>query len=109
MNKDVILTLSELFTTLFYNRPNDAGFFPFSQVTVHLKFGCASFKMGKYTGKTARLICMLVLTFGFFLVEIIYGYLTNSLALVSDSYHMLSDVVALVVGLAAVRVSTLIE
>lgn len=61
--------------------------------------------MGKYTGKSARLICMLSLTFGFFLVEMIYGHLTNSLALVSDSYHMLSDVVALLVGLASVRVS----
>ena len=63
--------------------------------------------MGRYTGKSCRLICMLVLTAGFFLVEIIVGYLTNSLALVGDSYHMLSDVVALVVGFSSVRVSTI--
>ncbi|ELT90648.1 hypothetical protein CAPTEDRAFT_151660 [Capitella teleta] len=61
--------------------------------------------MGKYTGKSCRLIIMLSLTFAFFLVEMIYGHLTNSLALVSDSYHMLSDVVALLVGLASVRIS----
>lgn len=48
---------------------------------------------------------MLSLTFSFFLVEIIYGHLTNSLALVGDAYHMLSDVVALCVGLASVRIS----
>ena len=33
------------------------------------------------------------------------GYITNSLALVGDSYHMLSDVISLLVGFASVRVS----
>ncbi|CAH1257024.1 proton-coupled zinc antiporter SLC30A1-like [Branchiostoma lanceolatum] len=61
--------------------------------------------MGRYTGKTCRLICMLSMTFSFFLVEIVVGYLTNSMALVADSFHMLSDVVSLVVGLGAVRIS----
>jgi len=61
--------------------------------------------MGRFSGKTCRLVCMLCLTFSFFLVEIIYGHLTNSLALVGDAYHMLSDVVALCVGLASVRIS----
>jgi len=48
---------------------------------------------------------MIALTASFFLVEIITGYVTNSLALVGDSYHMLSDVVALLVGFASVRIS----
>jgi len=48
---------------------------------------------------------MLSLTFTFFLIELIFGYVTNSLALIGDSYHMLSDVVALVVGITSVRVS----
>jgi len=48
---------------------------------------------------------MLLLTFTFFLVELVFGYVTNSLALIGDSYHMLSDVVALVVGITSVRVS----
>eukprot|EP00058_Branchiostoma_floridae_P022943 XP_002608433.1 hypothetical protein BRAFLDRAFT_283144 [Branchiostoma floridae] len=61
--------------------------------------------MGRYTGKTCRLICMLTLTFSFFLVEIVVGYVTNSMALVADSFHMLSDVVSLIVGLGAVRIS----
>ena len=61
--------------------------------------------MGRYSGKSCRLLCMLSMTFAFFLVEIITGYITNSLALVGDSYHMLSDVVALLVGLASVRVT----
>lgn len=48
---------------------------------------------------------MLSMTASFFLVEIIVGYITNSIALVADSFHMLSDVVALIVGFASVRVS----
>jgi len=48
---------------------------------------------------------MLGLTASFFLVEIIVGYITNSIALIADSFHMLSDVVALIVGFASVRVS----
>lgn len=61
--------------------------------------------MGRFSGKTCRLATMLSLTFSFFLVELIYGHVTHSLALIGDSYHMLSDVVALVVGIASVRVS----
>jgi len=61
--------------------------------------------MGRFTGKSCRLLTMLGMTATFFLVEIIVGYITNSLALVGDSYHMLSDVVALCVGFASVRIS----
>ena len=48
---------------------------------------------------------MLSMTATFFLVEIIVGYITNSVALIADSFHMLSDVVALIVGFSSVRVS----
>ncbi|CAG5121188.1 unnamed protein product [Candidula unifasciata] len=61
--------------------------------------------MGRYTGKTCRLSTMLALTASFFLVEIVVGYVTNSVALVADSFHMLSDVVALIVGFCSVRIS----
>lgn len=61
--------------------------------------------MGRYSGKTCRLSTMLMLTASFFLVEIVVGYVTNSIALVADSFHMLSDVVALIVGFASVRIS----
>ncbi|KAM5163196.1 proton-coupled zinc antiporter SLC30A1 [Mantella aurantiaca] len=50
-----------------------------------------------------RLLCMLSLTFVFFVVEVVISRLTGSLAMLSDSFHMLSDVIALVVGLIAVR------
>lgn len=51
----------------------------------------------------ARLLCMLSLTFGFFIVEVVVSRLTSSLSMLSDSFHMLSDVIALVVALVAVR------
>ncbi|KAM8947250.1 proton-coupled zinc antiporter SLC30A1 isoform 2-T2 [Pelodytes ibericus] len=50
-----------------------------------------------------RLLCMLGLTFVFFVVEVVVSRITGSLAMLSDSFHMLSDVIALVVGLIAVR------
>lgn len=60
--------------------------------------------MNKRKSQTIRLSVMLVLTFGFFIVELVVGLMTGSLALVSDSYHMLSDTIALVIGLTCVRV-----
>ena len=57
-----------------------------------------------YQTKSCRLLSMLGLTASFFVVEISVGYITNSLALVGDAYHMLSDVIALLIGIAAVRV-----
>lgn len=61
--------------------------------------------MGRYSGKKCRLITMFWLTTFFFLVEIIVGYITNSMALVADSFHMLSDIAALVVAFLSVKVS----
>lgn len=61
----------------------------------HLKCSCS---------KSTRLTSMLMLTFSFFLVELAVGYLTRSLSLVADSFHMLSDVIALCIGLFAVKV-----
>jgi len=61
--------------------------------------------MGRYSGKKCRLITMFWLTTIFFLVEIIVGYITNSMALVADSFHMLSDIAALVVAYLSVKVS----
>lgn len=47
---------------------------------------------------------MLWLTTLFFFVEIVVGYVTNSMSLVADSFHMLSDVAALVVAFLSVKV-----
>lgn len=58
-----------------------------------------------YSTKTFRLLCMLIFTFAYFIVELVVGNVTNSLALVADAFHMLSDVIALLIGLLAVRMS----
>jgi zinc transporter 1 len=55
--------------------------------------------------KTFRLLSMLSLTFLYFLVELIVGNITNSVALVADAFHMLSDVISLVIAIVAVRIS----
>merc|ERR1719376_1361322 len=60
---------------------------------------------GKFSGKKCRLVSMFCLTTAFFLVEIIVGYLTNSMALVADSFHMLSDIAALVIAFISVRMA----
>lgn len=61
-------------------------------------------RMDLFHNPKYRLLGMLCLTFIFFFVEIIIGYLTNSTALIADSFHMLSDVVALVIAYVSVRV-----
>ena len=48
-----------------------------------------------------RLITMIVLNALVFLAELITGYITKSLALQSDAWHMLSDEASLIVGLIA--------
>ena len=46
---------------------------------------------------------MLSLTVAFFLVELVVSRMSESLAMLSDSFHMLSDVIALSVALIAVK------
>lgn len=45
------------------------------------------------------------LNFGFMTIQAFYGYLTDSLGLLSDSIHMFFDCVALMVGLLAAVMS----
>lgn len=61
--------------------------------------------MGRYTGKQCRLISMTFLTGSYFVVELVVGYATNSMALVADSFHMLSDLIALVVAFISVKMA----
>ncbi|KAG2420256.1 hypothetical protein HFD88_005057 [Aspergillus terreus] len=55
--------------------------------------------------KTNRILILLVIDTAFFLLELIVGYAVHSLALVADSFHMLNDVLSLLVGLWAVKVA----
>lgn len=51
----------------------------------------------------SRLRIAFALTFSFMLVEFIGGYLTGSLALISDAMHMMTDAFALLLALIAIR------
>ena len=54
-------------------------------------------------GDSARFAMMLCLTGGFAVVEMAVGLVIHSLALQADAYHMLSDLLALLIGLYASR------
>ena len=55
--------------------------------------------------ETRRLKWALAISLGYFFAELIAGFLTNSLALLSDAGHMLSDIGALGLSLFAFRMS----
>lgn len=57
------------------------------------------------SGNERALWIALALTGGFMLVEAVAGWLTGSLALISDAAHMFTDSAALAVSLAAVRLA----
>lgn len=61
--------------------------------------------MGKYSGKSCKLISIMGLVVLYFLAEVIVGYVIQSLSLVADAFHMLSDLIALVVGLVSARLT----
>ena len=52
---------------------------------------------------SSKLVGMMVLTTTYMIVELVVGNLTNSMALVADSFHMLSDVIALIIAYISVR------
>ncbi|KAK9762003.1 Zinc resistance conferring protein [Basidiobolus ranarum] len=53
--------------------------------------------------RTTRLTILLLLTTTFFFAELIVGYAAGSIALVADSFHMLSDLLSLCVALYAIK------
>lgn len=55
--------------------------------------------------KEFKILTLLIIDTAFFLLEIIIGYMVNSLALIADSFHMLNDIISLVVALWAVNVA----
>ncbi|MEG9227308.1 cation diffusion facilitator family transporter [Aeromicrobium sp. Sec7.5] len=58
---------------------------------------------GRYRRKLAIAFALI---FTFFFVELVYGLLSGSLALISDAGHMAADVVALGAALAATKIAT---
>ncbi|KAI0976986.1 cation efflux protein [Xylaria arbuscula] len=54
--------------------------------------------------KTTRISIMLAIDILFFLIELISGFMVHSLALMADAFHMLNDIISLIIGLWAVTV-----
>ncbi|RCN29233.1 hypothetical protein ANCCAN_25014 [Ancylostoma caninum] len=52
-----------------------------------------------------KVLVMITITFLFFFVELTVGFMNRSIALLADSYHMLSDVMALVIAFVCLRIS----
>ena len=61
---------------------------------------------GEGIGRTGRLKAALVLTFVYMFAEFVGGWWTNSLALVADAGHMLTDVAALSLTLGAIWIGS---
>ena len=62
--------------------------------------------MHSHESRTTRALAVaLAITASFFVIELVGGILTNSLALQTDAFHMLTDVVALAYALVAVRIA----
>jgi len=61
--------------------------------------------MDSHASTTKALVVAVGITATFFVIELVGGILTNSLALQTDAFHMLTDVVALAYALVAVRLA----
>nr|XP_033793548.1 zinc transporter 10-like [Geotrypetes seraphini] len=61
--------------------------------------------MGRYTGRTSRLIIMCIISFLIFVLELVVGYIGNSLSLASDAFGVLSHLISMIIGLVGVRFS----
>src|SRR6476620_8117931 len=58
-----------------------------------------------FWNKKTRLKIVIVTTTIMFFGEIIFGYITHSIALVTDAFHMLSDIIALCIAHKAISLS----
>ncbi|XP_009471288.1 PREDICTED: zinc transporter 10 [Nipponia nippon] len=61
--------------------------------------------MGRYSGRSSRLILMCVVSLVLFAVEISVAYAGNSLSLASDAFAVLSHLISMIIGLFSVRFS----
>ncbi|KAI1076138.1 cation efflux protein [Whalleya microplaca] len=53
--------------------------------------------------KSTRISIMLAIDVAFFSIELVSGLVVHSLALQADAFHMLNDIISLIIGLCAVK------
>lgn len=69
---------------------------------------CIDFVKVSYANQDSRSILkFFCINFAFMFVELTYGYFSNSLGLITDSFHMLFDCFGLFIGLMASYISQL--
>uniref|UniRef100_A0A287A2S0 Zinc transporter 10 isoform X1 n=1 Tax=Sus scrofa TaxID=9823 RepID=A0A287A2S0_PIG len=61
--------------------------------------------MGRYSGRSFRLILMCVVTLLLFAMELVIAHIGNSLSLASDAFAVLSHLVSMIIGLFGLRAS----
>lgn len=63
--------------------------------------------MGRYSGRTFRLVFMCVVSILLFVMELAIAHIGNSLSLASDAFAVLSHLLSMVIGLFGLRASTI--
>lgn len=61
--------------------------------------------MGRYSGRSSRLVLMCMVSLVIFATEISVAYVGNSLSLTSDAFAVLSHLISMIIGLFGVRFS----
>jgi zinc transporter 1 len=84
----------------------ETGLLDLTEKQAKLEDGLQQKQRREIHSQLVKLGIMITMTFLVFLVELFYGYLSNSVALVADAFHMLSDVLALSVALACILVGS---
>ncbi|WKY07949.1 hypothetical protein Q1695_007444 [Nippostrongylus brasiliensis] len=78
-----------------------------SQIETHSECGAEADSKANdvFSQNSKKVLVMISITFLFFFVELVVGFMNRSIALLADSYHMLSDVMALVIAFVCLRIS----
>ncbi|XP_053462366.1 zinc transporter 10 isoform X2 [Nycticebus coucang] len=63
--------------------------------------------MGRYSGRSCRLILMCVVSILLFAMELVIAYIGNSLSLASDAFAVLSHFLSMIIGFFGVRASNI--
>ncbi|XP_076797694.1 calcium/manganese antiporter SLC30A10 isoform X2 [Arvicanthis niloticus] len=63
--------------------------------------------MGRYSGRSFRLILMCVVSVALFVLELVIAHIGNSLSLASDAFAVLSHLLSMIIGLFGVRASNI--
>ncbi|XP_058389907.1 calcium/manganese antiporter SLC30A10 isoform X1 [Diceros bicornis minor] len=63
--------------------------------------------MGRYSGRSFRLILMCVVSILLFVMELVIAYVGNSLSLASDAFAVVSHFVSMIIGLIGVRATNI--